>query len=50
MSKKIVYTVISNGIDGREKDCIVYASENEAERDKWHDASKKNWQRRGHVI
>jgi len=49
--KKIAYTVIDNGIDGREKDRIVYADYDEAKRDEWYDKSKnKNWYRKGQEI
>lgn len=51
MAKIIVFTVINSGIDGRERDVIVYANESESERDKWFNASKnKDWYRKSEKI
>lgn len=33
--KQAIFTAVDNGIDGRDKSRIVFASINEAERDEW---------------
>jgi hypothetical protein len=44
MTKQVVFLVCSNGIDGRGKERIEYASLDEAMRDRWQTASKNpNW-------
>ena len=44
MSKKIVYTVTDNGIDGRGPTVTLYASYNETERDRMLEEDKsKAW-------
>ncbi len=44
MSNKIVYLITDSGVDGREQTKVIYASYDEQERDKVHEASKnKNW-------
>jgi hypothetical protein len=49
--KKVLYTIIDNGIDGREKDKIIRSFSSNEERDKWFDNSKnKNWYRKGEQI
>ena len=51
MAKIIAFTVINNGIDGRSKNDIVYANDNEAMRDDWHNNSKnKAWYRKSEQI
>lgn len=51
MAKTIAFIVIDNGIDCKAKNRIIYANENEAERDKWFDAAKnKKWYRKAEQI
>lgn len=51
MAKEIIYTVLDNGIDGREKSRVVFASKNEEARDNWLDKSpNKNWYRKDEEI
>lgn len=49
--KQIVYTVTSNGIDGREPTTVVQAFLDEEERNRMLNASKnKNWRSKGEMI
>ena len=46
MSKKIVFVAVDNGIDGRSKDKILYASFDENDVKALHSKDKaKNWRR-----
>jgi len=51
MSKRIVYTIIDSGVDGREKSRTVYASFLELERDERFDKDpSKAWKMKGESI
>lgn len=51
MSKKIVYTAIDEGVDGREPPRVIYAFFTEADRDEAVDKDKaKLWRRKGEQI
>lgn len=51
MAKIIAYTVIDNGIEGKEKNRIVYADGDETLRDKWFsNAKNKAWYRKSEQI
>lgn len=45
--QQAIFTVIDNGIEGKDKDSIVFASTNEDERDKWYNNHpSKAWYRK----
>lgn len=44
--KQAIFLVVDHGIDGRDKESIMFASLDEAERDAWYENSpNKNWYR-----
>jgi hypothetical protein len=51
MAKRIAYLIADNGVDGREKTTILFATWDEQQRDTVHENSaNKNWQHKAEEI